>query len=176
LIQLQAAKAFAALNSAANAGIRPHKPVAKMDAGQDSSSSDNKQEEAQDKDRKSNNNKQEEALDNNKKLDKKNDNNKSLVDDANEDDYNANAAVQTDNNSADAILKIIDIDISNDTGKVGPTDSSTDDSKGGNAKSAKSKTKAGHDNVEAAESLLEDKDSNSDSCATMPDVGTSEEA
>jgi hypothetical protein len=55
LIQLQAAKAFAALNSAANVGIPPPKPVARMDAGQDISSSDNEQEEAQDNDRKLNN-------------------------------------------------------------------------------------------------------------------------
>jgi hypothetical protein len=61
LIQLQAAKAFAALNSAANAGIQPREPIAKMDAGQDSSSSDDKQEEAQEDDQKLNYNKQEDS-------------------------------------------------------------------------------------------------------------------
>jgi hypothetical protein len=153
LIQLQAAKGFNVVNSGANAGIQPPEPVAKMDAGQDSSSSDNKQEEAQDDDQKSNDNKQEEAPDDNEKSDKKDDDdNKNPVDDANEDDDNAEAAKQTDNdNSADVVLKIIDIDINDDTGKVGRTDGSIDDSKGGNAESAESNTEAGQDNVEAAE-------------------------
>jgi hypothetical protein len=176
-LQLQAAKAFAALNSAANAGIRPLQPVAKMVAGQDSSSSNDEQEEAQDDTRKSNNNKQEEAPDDNKKTDEKDDDNENPVDDANEDDDNADAAKQTDNNnSANAVLEIINIDINNDTGKDGPADSSTDGSEGGNAKSAKSNTEAGHDDKEAAGSLLENEDSDSDLCATQPDGGTTEEA
>jgi hypothetical protein len=114
-----------------------------MDAGQDSSnSSDDKQEEAQDDDWKSNDDKQEEASDTNEKPDDKDDNDKNPVDDTNEDDDDAKAAIQTDDNSANVVLEIINIDINDDTGKVGPTDGSIDDSKGANAKSAESNTKA----------------------------------
>jgi hypothetical protein len=50
-------------------------------------------------------------------LDKKDDAKENLVDDANEDNDNADAAIQTDDNSADVVLEIINIDINNDTGR-----------------------------------------------------------
>jgi hypothetical protein len=162
-VQQQAAIAFAARNSAANAGIRPLLPLGKMVAGQDSSSSDNEQKEAQHDDRKTNDDEQEEAPDDEQEEetpddddksdendDDKDDDDENPVDDANEEDDDA--AKQTDDdNSAKAVLEIINID-------------------------NESNTEAGHADEEAAGILLEIDDSNSESCATLPDGGTTEEA
>jgi hypothetical protein len=180
-LQQQAAIAFAARNSAANAGIQPLLPLGKMVAGQDSSSSDDDRKTNDDEQEEAPDDEQEETPDDDDKSDEndddKDDDDENPVDDANKEDDNDDAAKQTDNNnSTKAVLEIINIDNNNDTGKDGLADGSTDGSKGENAESPKSNTEAGHADEEATGILLEIEDSISESCATLPDGGTTEEA